>query len=128
MPEVGHSSAVRHVGPSIHRIDFPAFLNGHRAPVSIEHNLRSGMVSLDVDGKPKKSWHAKSFAEAFKVPYNFTHDGHKFTVKMNDEKEGEEVEQIELEIDGILFEKHPYLDKDFGKQTTQFFTLMFHSY
>ena len=47
---------------------------------------------------------------------------------MNDEKEGEEVEQIELEIDGILFEKHPYLDKDFGKQTIHFFTLMCHSY
>ena len=115
VPEVGHSSAVRHNGTSIHRVDFPAFLNGHRTPVSIEHNLRSKVISLDVDGKPKMSWQAKSFAEEFKVPYNFTHDNHKFTVKMNDEKEGEEVDQIELEIDGILFEKHPYLDKDFGK-------------
>ena len=36
-------------------------------------------------------------------------------MKVNDDKEGEEIEQIELEIDGILFEEHPYLDKDFGK-------------
>ena len=56
VPEVGHSSAERHIGPSIHRVDFLVFLNGNRTPVSIEHNLRSGMVTLDVDGKPKKSW------------------------------------------------------------------------
>ena len=74
------------------------------------------MVTLDVDGKPKMSWHARSFAQAFEVPYNFTHDNHKFTVRVNDDKEGEEVEQIELEIDGVLFEKHPYVDKDFSKQ------------
>ena len=116
VPDVGQSSAERHIGPSIHRVDFLVFLNGHRTPVSIEQNLRSGMVTLDVDGKPKKSWHAKSFAEAFKIPYNFIHDGHKFTVKMNYDKEGEEVDQIELEIDGILFKNHPYVDKDFGKQ------------
>ena len=73
------------------------------------------MISLDVDGKPWKNWNAKSFAEAFHVPYNFTHDGHKFTVRVNDDKEGEELDKLELEIDGILFEKHPYLDKDFRK-------------
>ena len=56
VPEVGHSIDERHNGPAIHRVDFLVFLNGHRTPVSIEHNLRSGMVTLDVDGKPKKSW------------------------------------------------------------------------
>ena len=35
---------------------------------------------------------------------------------MNEDKDGEEIEQIELEINGILFEEHPYIDKDFGKQ------------
>ena len=45
-----------------------------------------------------------SFAEAFKLPHNFTHDGHKFTLKMNDDKGDEEVDKLELEIDGILFE------------------------
>ena len=82
------------------------------------------MVTLDVDGKPNKSWHAKSLAEAFNVPFNFTHDGHKFTLRMNDDKEGEEVEKLELEIDGILFEKHPYVDKDFGKTCTSSIFMM----
>ena len=119
-PEVGHSIDERFMGPSIHRVDFLVFLKGYRTPISIEHDLRSGLVSLDVDGKPWKSWHAKTFTEAFSVPYNFTHDGHKFTVRINDDKEGDEVYKIELEIDGILFENHPYVDKDFGK-TCSFF-------
>ena len=56
VPKIGHTSPVRHNGSSIHRVDFPVFLSGHRTPVSIEHNLRSGMIALDVNGKPKKSW------------------------------------------------------------------------
>ena len=87
MPEVGHSIAERHNGQKIHRVDFLVFLKGHRTPVSIEHDLRNGLVTLDVDGKPKESWHAKSFAEAFNLPFNFTHDGHKFTLKIKDDEE-----------------------------------------
>ena len=91
-PEVGHSVAERHIGPAIHRKDFPVFLAGRKNPISIEHNLRNREISLDVDGKPWKSWNAKSLAEALHVPFNFTHEGHKFTVRMNDDKEGEEVD------------------------------------
>ena len=42
---------------------------------------------------------------------------------MNDDKEGEAVYKLELDIDGILFEKYPFVDKDFGK-TCSFFNLL----
>ena len=30
-------------------------------------------------------------------------------------EDGDESEKLMLEIDGILFDQHPYVDKDFGK-------------
>ena len=51
-PEVGHSVPDCYNGATIHRKDFPVFLKGRRNPVSIEQNLRSGVIALDVDGKP----------------------------------------------------------------------------
>ena len=115
LPEVGHSIIETHNGPNTMRVDFLLFLKGQRSPVSIEHNLRSGTVSLDVNGKPKKNWQAKTFAEAFAIPYNFNHNGHKFSVKMQVDEDGNQTEEIELEIDGLLFNEHIYVDKDFGK-------------
>ena len=61
------------------------------------------MVTLDVNGKPWKSWHAKSFAEAFSIPYNFTYNDHKFTLKMKVDEEGNQTDELDLEIDGLLF-------------------------
>ena len=114
VPEVGSSIIETHEGANTHRVDLLVFIKGRRNPVSIEHNLRSGSVTLDICGKPKESWQAKSFAEAFSVPYNFTHEDHKFTLKMKEDDENDE-EILELEIDGVLFKDHPYVDKDFGK-------------
>ena len=34
---------------------------------------------------------------------------------MKEDDEGDEVDRLELEIDGIPFIDHPYIDKDFGK-------------
>ena len=115
VPEVGHSNMDTHNGQITVRIDFLLFLKGRRTPISIEHNLRSSTVSLDVNGKPQKSWKAKSFTEAFSIPYNFDQDGHKFTVKIKVDEDGNQTEEVVLEIDGIVFNKHPYIDKDFGK-------------
>ena len=77
--------------------------------------MRSGQVYLEVDGKFKMSWNAKSFAEALAIPYNFTHEGLKFTLRMKVDKDGNVTDEVELEIEGIIFEKHPFVDKDFGK-------------
>ena len=56
VPDVGHSIIETHNGANTQRVDFRVFLKGRRTPVSIEHNMRSGMVTLDVNGKPVKSW------------------------------------------------------------------------
>ena len=56
MPNIGHSIIETHNGANTQRVDFRVFLKGRRNTVSIENNLRSGMVTLDVNGKPKKSW------------------------------------------------------------------------
>ena len=61
------------------------------------------------------SWTAKSFAEAFATQYNFTHDGHKFSFRMKVDEDGNQTEEVELEIDGLLFDDHPFFDKDFSK-------------
>ena len=89
MPEVGHSIIERHNGSNTIRVDYRVFLKGRRNTISLEHNLRSGLVTLDVNGKPEKSWYAMSFAEAFAIPFNFTHDGHKFTLRMKVDKDGD---------------------------------------
>ena len=56
VPEIGHSVIDEHQGAYTRRIDWPVFLKGRRTPVSVEHNMRSGFVTLDVCGKPQKSW------------------------------------------------------------------------
>ena len=68
MHDVGHSIIETHNGPNTVRIDFLAFIKGQKTPVSLEHNLRSGLVTLDVKGKPEMVWTAKSFAEALAIP------------------------------------------------------------
>ena len=52
-------------------------------------------------------------AEVFQVAYNFTHDGHKFTLRKKLNEEGEETETLELEIDGLPFSRHPFVSEDF---------------
>ena len=51
---------------------------------------------------------------------------------MNVDKDGEEVDKLELEIDGILFQNHPYVDKDFGKSNALHYSFLlfgnFYSY
>ena len=67
-----------------------------------------------MDGKPKMTWRAKGLAEAFSVPYNFTHDGHKFTLKLNiNEADKEMGNPLSLDIDGKEFSRHPFLPSDF---------------
>ena len=56
VPKIGHSVIEEHHSANTRRIDWPVFLNGKRTPVSVEHNMRSGFVTLDVCGKPQKSW------------------------------------------------------------------------
>ena len=52
VPIVGYSETEDHHGANTQRRDFLIFLKGKRNPVSVEHNMRSGFVSLDVCGKP----------------------------------------------------------------------------
>ena len=103
VPEVGHSSHEETQGASTFRIDFLAFLEGRRTPVAIEHNLRSGFVTLEVRGKLVKNWQVKSFYEAFAAAYNFTVDNHKFTLRKHVNDEGEETDLLVLDIDMIPF-------------------------
>ena len=109
MPDVAHSVTHEHFGGNSTRYDWLVFLKGRHTPVSIEHNMRSGQVVLDVCGKPEKSWSVKSFADVVEHPYNFTHEGHKFTLCKRTEKESEDSNKFELVIDGIPFKKHPYI-------------------
>ena len=113
IPDVAHSVTHEHFGGNTQRFDWLVFLSGRHTPVSIEHNMRSGLVVLDVCGKPEKSWNVKSFTDAVEHPYNFTHDGHKFTLRKRLDDEGEESENLELDIDGVPFKKHPFISKDF---------------
>ena len=55
-PEVGHSTSDVTYGANTTRFDFLAFFKGRRTPVAIIHNLRGGYVTVDVRGKPQKSW------------------------------------------------------------------------
>ena len=34
---------------------------------------------------------------------------------MKVDEDGDQTEDVVLEIDGLVFNKHPYIDKDFGK-------------
>ena len=71
IPDVAHSVTQEHYGENTQRFDWLVFLKGQHTPVSIEHNMRSGHVVLDVCGKPEKSWIVKSFTDAVEHPYNF---------------------------------------------------------
>ena len=81
-------------------MDFNIFLKGHKNTVSVEHNMRSGMVTLDFAGKPMKSWQVNSPSEALLVPYNFIALGYKFTVRRGVDSEGNQINTLELDIDG----------------------------
>ena len=75
--------------------------------------MRSGHVVLDVCGKPEKSWIVKNFADVVEHPYNFQHEGHKFTLRELTDSEGDRSKKFELVIDGITYKKHPYISQDF---------------
>ena len=75
--------------------------------------MRSGTVTIDVRGKPEKSWQVKNLLDAFEHAYNFVYEDHKFTVRKQVDDEGEETDTLVLEIDGILFTKHPFVSPDF---------------
>ena len=76
--------------------------------------MRSGNLAVDIAGKPHKSFQIQNFKDAFTVPYNFEHEGFKFTLKKKVDDDGEEdQENLELEIQGIPFHKHPFMSKDF---------------
>ena len=98
-----------------HRFYFLVFLEGQATPIVIEHNKRSGFVTVDVRGKPEKSWQVKNLLDAFKHAFNFVVEGHKFTIRREVDEEGEETDTLVLEIDGILFTKHPFMSSDFSK-------------
>ena len=51
LPEVGHSYREESQGATTFRIDYLVFLEGHRTPIAIEHNLRSGYLVVEVRGK-----------------------------------------------------------------------------
>ena len=76
--------------------------------------MRSGHASLDVCGKPKQGWQVKSLAEIFEVAFNFTHEGHKFTLRKQVDDEGEDTDMPELEIDGTVFSKHQFISEEFS--------------
>ena len=77
--------------------------------------MRSGFVTLDVCGKPQKSWQVQSFTDAFSIPYNFVHEGHKFSLRKKIDEEDEETENLDLDIDGVPYFKNPFVSSDFGK-------------
>ena len=77
--------------------------------------MRSAQLTLDVDGKTQKDWNVSDMADAFDQWYNFTHKGHKFTLRKRIDSDGDETGELELLIDGKLYRDYPYLDKDFGK-------------
>ena len=41
------------------------------------------------------------------------HDGQKFTLHKKENDDGEETEGLELEINGELFSRHPFISKDY---------------
>ena len=43
------------------------------------------------------------------------HVDHKFTLRMKVDADGDETDALELDIDGVAFMKHPYVDINFGK-------------
>ena len=118
IPEIAHSTVDEFNGSSVQLITFNLFLKGHLKPVSVEHNMRGGFATLDFAGKPMKTWKVKNFKDAFKVPYNFTAEGKKFTLRMGFDSEGNETDTLELDIEGLHFKQHPYLDINFGKNSS----------
>ena len=62
--------------------------------------MRSGLVTLDVCGKPQKSWQVSNFTDAFSMPFNFTYEGYKFTLRLKLDEDGEETENPDLDIEG----------------------------
>ena len=65
VPKVAHSVKEEFQGANTQRIDFFPLLEGILTPISVEFNMRSAQVTLDVDGKPEKSWNASSLIGPF---------------------------------------------------------------
>ena len=77
--------------------------------------MRSGFATLDFADKPLKTWQVKNFVDAFQVPYNFTAEGYKFTLRRGVDPEDNETDTLELDMQGLNFKKHPFLNINFGK-------------
>ena len=86
-----------------HRLFFLVFLSGRQTPVVIEHNIRSGFATIEVRGKPERSWQVKNLLDAFKDAFNFVFEGHKFTICRQVDEEGEYTDVIVLIIDDVPF-------------------------
>ena len=115
VPDVGHSIVEEFEGAHTHRIDFLIFLKGRRTPVSVQHDMRAGLLTLEVRGKRVKWWQARNFLDAFEKPYVFIYEDIKFMLRKRIDAEGEEIEALDLDVHGLIFNKHPFMSKDFGK-------------
>ena len=114
-PKVAHSVKEEFRGANTERIDFYPLLDGILTPISIEHNMRSGQVTVDVAGKPEKDWNVSNLIDAFESWFNFMHKDHKLTLRRRVDEDGNQTEELELLIDGKSYYDYPYLSKDFGK-------------
>ena len=65
VPEVAYSVIEDHQGANTKRIDFYPFFDGIQTPISLEHNMRSAQLTLDVAGKPEKDWNVSDLLDAF---------------------------------------------------------------
>ena len=89
VPKVGHSTFEEMTAAHTHRLFFLVFLEGRQTPVVIEHNMRSGTATLEVRGKPEKTWQVKNLIDAFKDAYNFVFESHKFTICLQADEDDE---------------------------------------
>ena len=65
VPDVGHSTYEEMIAAHTHRFFFLVFLKGRQTPIVVEHNMRSGFATVEVRGKPERSWQVKNLLDAF---------------------------------------------------------------
>ena len=111
-PDVSHCVIEETDSGHTQRFDIHFGIKGEHQVVSFEHNMRAAQATVDVNGKAYKSFHAKNLEDCLEVPYNFELKGHKVTLKKQTDEDGEELDGLDVLIDGVEFYKHPFISKE----------------
>ena len=113
-PSIARSECFTEMQRGVFRMISNVFIEGNFKFIEFCFNGPAQAAEIIYNGKEGlRAWYPHSLEEAFSVPYNFTVAGKKFTFQLGSGPKAQEVESIELKVEGRSLLEYPYLSMDY---------------